>query len=100
MPSGEVITATMMGDIPVTGEQLICGTCHRRSGLGSSEGQEVVPAITGEMLYKPLRLPTSKPPLAPEQRPAYTNVSLQAAIRDGVGANGEALGAFMPRYHM
>ncbi len=100
LPSGEVITATMMGDIPVTGEQLICGTCHRRSGLGSSEGQEVVPAITGEMLYKALRLPTSKPPLAPELRPAYTDASLKAAIRDGVGASGEALGAFMPRYHM
>jgi len=94
------MTATMMGDIPVTGEQLICGTCHRRSGLGSSEGQEVVPAITGELLYKPLRLPTSKPPLPPEQRPAYTDASLKAAIRNGVGANGEPLGAFMPRYSM
>lgn len=100
LPSGEVMTATIAGDIPVSGEQLICGTCHRRSGLGSSEGQEVVPAITGEMLYKPLRLPTSKPPLPPEQRPAYTDASLRQAIREGVGANGEALGAFMPRYSM
>lgn len=100
LPSGEVMTATMVGDIPVTGEQLICGTCHRRSGLGSSEGQEVVPAITGEMLYKPLRLPTSKPPLPPEQRPAYTDASLKSAIRDGVGAGGEALSAFMPRYSL
>lgn len=100
LPSGEVITATIGGDIPVTGEQLICGACHRRSGLGSSEGQEVVPAITGELLYKPLRLPTSKPPLAPELRPAYTDVTLKAAIRDGVGADGEALSAFMPRYHL
>ena len=100
LPSGEVMTATMMGDIPVTGEQLICGACHRRSGLGSSEGQEVVPAITGELLYKPLRLPTSKPPLAPELRPAYNDTSLKAAIRDGVAAGGEALGAFMPRYNM
>ena len=100
LPSGEVMTATMMGDIPVTGEQLICGACHRRSGLGSSEGQEVVPAITGELLYKPLRLPTSKPPLAPELRPAYNDTSLKAAIRNGVAANGEALSSFMPRYNM
>ena len=100
LPSGELMTATMAGDIPVTGEQLICGACHRRSGLGSSEGQEVVPAITGELLYKPLRLPTSKPPLSPEQRPAYTDASLKTAIRDGVGAGGEPLGVFMPRYAM
>ena len=100
LPSGEVMTATMVGDIPVTGVQLVCGACHRRSGLGSTEGQEVVPAITGELLYKPLSLPTSKPPLAPEQRPAYTDATLKAAIRDGVGASGEALGKFMPRYHL
>mgnify|MGYP001812616995 CR=1 FL=1 len=100
LPSGEVMTATMMGDIPVTGEQVICGSCHRRSGLGSSEGQEVVPAVAGDLLYEPLRLPTSKPPLPPARRPAYTEASLKAAIRDGVGASGEALGAFMPRYHM
>lgn len=100
LPSGEITRATIGGDIPVTGEQLICGTCHRRSGLGSSEGQEVVPAITGELLYEPLRLPTSKPPLPPEQRPAYTDASLKAAIRNGIGADGEPLGAFMPRYSM
>jgi len=98
LPSGQIISGTVRGDIALTGEQAVCGTCHRRSGLGSMEGQEVVPAVTGDILYQPLRLPTSKPPLAPMQRPAYTDAALKRAIRDGIGADGQPLSAFMPRY--
>lgn len=98
LPSGKMMTATVSGDIQVTGDQVRCGACHRRSGLGSSEGQEVIPAVAGDLLYAPLRLPTSKPPLAPEIRPAYTDASLQRAIRSGIGAGGKILSPFMPRY--
>lgn len=98
LPSGEMISATIRGDIRVSGDQAICGTCHRRSALGSSEGQEVVPPIRGSILRQPFRLPTSKPPLAPELRPAYTDATLRRAIREGIGANGEEFSSFMPRY--
>ncbi len=98
LPSGKTMAATVSGDIRVTGEQVRCGACHRRSGLGSSEGQEVIPAVVGDLLFAPLRLPTSKPPLAPEVRPAYTDASLKRAIRNGIGAGGKALSPFMPRY--
>ena len=97
LPSGKMMTAIISDDIEVTGEQVMCGACHRRSGLGSSEGQEVIPAVTGDLLYKPLRLPTSRPPIPPELRPAYTDASLKRAIRDGVGADTSALSPFMPR---
>ena len=98
LPSGELMTGTYAGDVAVSGQQVICGACHRRSGLGSSEGQEVVRAVTGDILYAPLRLPTSKPPLAPEQRPAYTDETLKRAIRAGIGADGKPLNTLMPRY--
>ena len=98
LPSGDMMTATIMGDISVTGDQVSCGTCHRRSGMGASEGQEIVPAVTGPLLFNPLRLPTSKPPLAPLLRPAYTDETLKRAIRDGVDPDGNALGPYMPRY--
>lgn len=98
LPSGKMMTATVGGDIEITGDQVICGACHRRSGLGSSEGQEVIPAVTGALLYQPLRLPTRKPPLAPQLRPAYTDDSLKRAIRDGMAADGSSLSPFMPRY--
>lgn len=98
LPSGELISGTVRGDIPLTGAQAICGACHRRSGLGSMEGQEVVAAVTGDILYQPLRLPTSNAPAAPEQRPAYTDETLKRAIRSGIGADGQPLSDFMPRY--
>jgi hypothetical protein len=98
LPSGEFMTATIQGDIQVTGEQVICGACHRRSGMGSMEGQQVVPAVTGNMLFNPWQIPTSKPPAAPILRPAYTRESLKVAIRAGVDANGRLLDPIMPRY--
>ena len=100
LPSGEIMTATIREDIKLTGEQVVCGACHRRSGMGSSEGQDVVPAVTGDMLYQPLRLPTIKPPLPPALRPAYTDETLKRAIRDGIGADGEAFSPLMPRYSL
>ncbi len=98
LPTGETMTGIVQGDIRLTGEQVICGRCHRRSGIGSTEGQDVVPAVTGDLLYNPLRLPTSKPPLAPELRPAYTDESLKRAIRDGIRSDGKPFGPLMPRY--
>ena len=100
LPSGEMMSATILGDIRISGKQVICGTCHRRSGMGSSEGPQVIPALTEALLYNPLRIPTSKPPLAPLLRPAYTDESLRQAIRAGIDAGGEALDPLMPRYSL
>ncbi|MCG7927004.1 MAG: hypothetical protein JAY67_15900 [Candidatus Thiodiazotropha taylori] len=100
MPNGGLVKATIHGDISVEGDQLICETCHRKSGMGSTEGQQVVPAIAGNLLFKPLQLPTSKPPEPPVYRPAYTKQTLMAAIRDGIDANGKPLDPFMPRYNI
>jgi hypothetical protein len=98
LPSGELMSGIVRGDIRLTGEQVVCAACHRRSALGSMEGQEVVPAVTGDILYQPLRMPTSKPPLPPVRRPAHTDETVKRAIRDGVGADGKALSPLMPRY--
>ena len=98
LPSGETITGVVQGDIPLTGKQVVCVYCHRRSGMGSMEGQEVVPSVTGEILYNPLRLTTSKPPFAPTLREAYTDDSLKRAIRDGIDASGKPFQPLMPRY--
>ncbi len=98
LPSGEMMSAVIQGDITITGEQVICGTCHRRSGMGSLEGQQVVPAVTGKMLFNPLQLPTSQPESAPVLRRAYTRETLKLAIRSGVDSNGQLLDPMMPRY--
>ncbi len=98
LPSGELMSAVIQGDIAITGEQVICGTCHRRSGMGSLEGQQVVPAVAGDLLFNPMQLPTSQPQSAPILRPAYTRESLKLAIRSGLDANGQLLDPIMPRY--
>lgn len=100
LPSGQPMTATIQGDIQVTGEQMKCGACHRRSGMGSSEGQDVVPAVTGALLFKPLQIPTDQPPAPPVLRPAYTRESLKQAILEGVNANGDVMNPVMPRYRL
>ncbi|MES9991432.1 MAG: hypothetical protein ABW098_05725 [Candidatus Thiodiazotropha sp.] len=100
LPNGELVKATIKGDIEVQGDQLICETCHRRSGLGSTEGQQVVPAVAGNVLFNPLKIPISKPPEPPIYRQAYTRETLMAAIRDGIDANGKPLDSFMPRYEI
>lgn len=98
LPSGKTISGRVRGDIELSGKQVICGTCHRKSGMGSSEGDQVIPALAGIMLFEPLRLPTSSNPLAPTQRPAYTDETLKRAIRDGIDSNGMPLDPLMPRY--
>ena len=98
LPSGEPMTARVRGDIELSGEQVICGACHRRSGLGSSEGPQVVPGVTSYLLYEPFVLPTSRPPAPPVIRPAYDEASIRAAIRAGIGASGQPLSPLMPRY--
>ncbi|MCU7933392.1 MAG: cytochrome c [Candidatus Thiodiazotropha sp. (ex Dulcina madagascariensis)] len=98
LPGGERVKAVVQGDIQIEGDQLICETCHRKSGMGSNEGQQVVPAVAGQILFKPLKLPTSRPPEPPIFREGYTKQTLMAAVRDGIDANGEPLDPFMPRY--
>jgi hypothetical protein len=97
-PDGSLMTGIAQENIPLTGAQAICGACHRTSAMGSVEGTEVVPALRGELLFEPLRLPTSKPPQAPILRPAYDVESLKRAIRSGINAAGETMSMAMPRY--
>lgn len=100
LPSGQRMSGLVAGDVRLTSEQVVCASCHRRSGLGSMEGQEAVPAVTGDLLYQPLRLPTVKPPLPPTLRPAYDDVLLKRAIVAGIRSDGRPLNAPMPRYSL
>lgn len=98
LSSGEPLKATVSGDVEITGEFVVCGECHRKSGLGASEGESVAPPVVGSLLYEPLQLPVSRPPEPPIQRPAYDRESLAASIRDGISSTGEEFSMLMPRY--
>jgi cytochrome c553 len=110
------VRAVVQGDVEVEGTQLNCAGCHRRSGFGSTEGVAFVPAVTGAALYGE-RSPNGadlfrrlfqevQPAIArarvrePSTRPAYTDKTLAAALRDGRDPSGYALDPLMPRYRL
>ncbi len=104
LSSGEEIIATTFGDVQLTGEQAACVNCHRHSGLGSSEGSTIAPAVTGEILFSEQKIkahryqPSTKQAAYALDRPAYTENSLKNTLISGVDINGKSLDALMPRY--
>jgi hypothetical protein len=102
LPDGGSISARVRGDVPLSGSRYACVNCHRRSGIGSSEGGEPVPAIISEVLFAP-RIATlhgSYPSggMHRETRPAYTTASLGQALTQGVDPAGRELSPLMPRF--
>ena len=104
LPSGEPLIGFSHGDIQLAGSQVACENCHRRSGLGSSEGGNVVPPITGPALFferePEQRFPFRSRSLRLRSRPAYDADSLARALQSGVDSAGNQLDPLMPRYEM
>lgn len=94
---GSPVTAVVQGDVSVTGRMLACVNCHRRSGLGTSEGGQRTPAITAPALFEP-----AAPNLSGlrDSRAVYTDDTLARAITAGVAADGRSLSPLMPRYRL
>jgi len=89
----------------VEGADAACSNCHRRSGLGSKEGRNSIPPITGTYLFMPRT--TSPDDMAVPfvegaraDRDPYTDETLARAIREGIGADGQPLSYLMPRYRL
>lgn len=87
-----------------TGREAACVACHRRSGFGIAEGPLVVRPITAPDLFggEPVTAPNPRiqHQLGQRLRPVYDSDSLARAIRNGVGADGNALASLMPRYQL
>ncbi|MEY4749735.1 MAG: hypothetical protein RIQ60_1949 [Pseudomonadota bacterium] len=86
----------------VQGATAACVSCHRPSGLGSVEGDVLVPPISGRALFEPGSLAVaaetrSKRQLHTAHAP-YDSDSLALALRQGRHVSGRPLHAMMPRY--
>jgi len=103
--SGEPVQAHRENRSSVSGVEVACVNCHRRSGLGTVEGRIVVPPVDASTLFHPA---TRNPPHGggeareadPRNQTAYDDALLARAIRTGVGSDGRTLSALMPRYEL
>jgi hypothetical protein len=105
LPSGRTLRGEREGGVGVEGAAAACATCHRRSGLGSWEGQTVIPPIIGRYLFRAgarnVEDPTTPHVLGyVPDRPAYTDATLARALREGRDPSGRRLSYVMPRYRL
>jgi hypothetical protein len=103
LPSGAPLTGAREAGAGVAGKGAACANCHRRSGLGMSEGRIVTPPITGHYLFDPGERPAPEgesSPLAAAaySRIRYTDETLARAIRSGLGPTGKPLSLLMPHF--
>jgi cytochrome c553 len=103
LPSGAALLGEREAGARVRGIAAACISCHRPSGLGTTEGQIVVPPIIGKYLFRSHSTNVqdmSLPHVAGYRstREPYTDASLEKAIREGRAPNGRVLNYVMPRF--
>ena len=103
LSSGEPLDAMHDGGVRLQGAAAACMNCHRRSGLGSREGNSSIPPITWRYLVEPraqnpedVDLPYV-PGMRAEREP-YTEATVARAIREGIDSEGKPLSSLMPQY--
>lgn len=116
---GEVLRGVGRGGLEILGDQLACVSCHRASGMGSSEGGTYVPPIAAPWLFAPreanatLRNERFKEQYKDAQpgifqddilkgrlRPAYDAETLKRVLRTGVDPADRELDPVMPRFEL
>jgi len=75
-----------------------CVRCHRRSGLGGMEGGQLVPAVTGDYLFRNHLKVVTEPTLRRIRRWAYNEAAFDRALRQGIDVMGDPISVVMPRY--
>ncbi|HME37756.1 MAG TPA: hypothetical protein VKG63_02245 [Steroidobacteraceae bacterium] len=104
LSSGTPLMGVRQGaGLSVNGAEAACVNCHRRSGLGSTEGELTVPPVTGEYLFHARGATNREAVLHYVEsmhgnRNPYTDATLARAIREGLDSEGRPLVALMPRF--
>jgi hypothetical protein len=105
LPSGERVEAVRDAGATLHGADAACVNCHRRSGLGSTEGRITIPPIAGQYLFAPrgTSLQELGVPFVDTEHikhEPYSDATLARAIREGIGSSGRPLNYLMPRYRL
>jgi cytochrome c553 len=105
LPSGKPLEAEREPGMHIEGATAACSNCHRRSGLGMTEGRRAIPPVAGSYLFHPrasnadeLDLPFV--PGMKADRDPYDEETLARAIRTGIGADGRPLSYLMPHFQL
>ncbi|MBS1159160.1 MAG: hypothetical protein H6R15_1579 [Proteobacteria bacterium] len=103
LSSGQPLTGRRFDGTVVSGRSAACVSCHRRSGLGSVEGNVLVPPITGKFLFASDQAPLAtmdqrrrksfNQAHAPYDAPAFAR-----AVRQGIAIDGRTMQVVMPHY--
>ena len=105
LPSGEPLMGTREAGGGTEGAAAACVNCHRRSGLGTTEGSIVIPPIIGKYLFRSAaknNVDMTLPHVSGlhTQRSPYDDNTLARAIREGVDSDGRKLNYLMPRFQL
>jgi hypothetical protein len=95
---GQPIAALVQGDVRASSATLACANCHKRSGLGASEGRNRALPVTAAALFGADAAGSGAVPA--RTAPTYNDASLRHALSQGIAADGRELGALMPRYQL
>jgi len=104
LEGGAVLQGVSAAQVTLKGRQAACIGCHRKSGLGGSEGARNIRPIAGKYIFpaekSPVRSELHKRALyAPATtRAEYTQETFAKVLRDGVDYGGHTLNRLMPRY--
>ncbi len=102
LPSGMPLQALVQGDVEIDGSLVTCVSCHKRSGIGSSESGKLIPAITKQALYDRIPYGLSKKSLARvnsvNKRIKYTDESLKKLLLTGITPEGRSVNPLMPKF--
>jgi len=102
---GQPIVGLRFGGVEARGAAVACINCHRRSGLGSIEGTDVVSPVAGRFIF-------SGDPRAVvsmnfrnvknfnQVHEAFDETGFGAAVRAGMHPSGRELSAIMPRFDL
>jgi len=101
LPSGEPVRAVREAGASMQGTDAACVNCHRRSGLGSSEGRITIRRFPDStcLLRRQASGRAGAFPFVDTARlnhEPYTDATLARAIREGSGASGRPLNYLMP----
>ncbi len=103
LPSGTTLQGQRFDGSPVEGIEAACVQCHRRSGMGSKEGDTPAPPVTGNFLFGQARQsvvlsdPRSPKNVIQSHMP-YTDAALAKTLTQGIDNQGKTLNPLMPRY--